>query len=632
MARKKRKPGGRGPSRRRPVTPGSLPDRRAMEGVMREAVRSLQGEADQDTPLGKAQALMYLAFEEPDQQLRIQLAKDALEICPDCADAYVLLAEHAKSRKEALRLYEQGVAAGERALGRDAFERDVGHFWGLLETRPYMRARLGLSHALWTAGRPDEAVQHLMDMIRLNPSDNQGIRYTLAGFLLFLDRDDDLAFLLRQYPDDGLATWAYTKALIAFRTHGDTPDARYLLKQAKKANRHVPDYLLGRKYPPTEQPGYYSPGDESEALNYVGSFMAGWKSTPGAVAWLRENAEAMKPKEGPSPKGPLGFIKKWLNKNLPQEYDVWQADCRQMPNWIRIGGKPVRPWMILVTSRSNDLVLAHEMSEEPPSAALLWDTLVQAMQYPAAGTPHRPTELQVRADEPWEALRPHLDDIGVGQALTEELDQMEAVFRGMCEHVCGKPKPGLLDMPGVTPAQVGSFHEAAAFFFQQAPWKKVGYEAAIQVECDKFQSGPWYAVLMGQSGLTTGLALYEDLKALRRMWAGDRGDEDNARQSVATTVTFGEEWDIPVADLEAAKKHGWPVARADAYPEVFHKERGLSLRPPLAWELELMEGCLRAAPEFLNRHRQGDPAREEMTVPVASGELKLALSWVVEEG
>ena len=153
----------------------------------------------------------------------------------------------------------------------------------------------------------------------------------------------------------------------------------------------------------------------------------------------------------------------------------------------------------------------------------------------------------------------------------------------------------------------------------------------MQVECGKFHSGPWYAVLMGQSGLTTGLALYEDLGALRRIWAGERADEDNFRQSVATTVTFGEARDIPVADLEAAKKHGWQVARADAYPEVFHKERGLSLRPPLAWELELMEGCLRAVPDFVARHRQGDPAREEMTVPVASGELKLALSWAADE-
>jgi hypothetical protein len=73
------------------------------------------------------------------------------------------------------------------------------------------------------------------------------------------------------------------------------------------------------------------------------------------------------------------------------------------------------------------------------------------------------------------------------------------------------------------------------------------------------------------------------------------------------------------------------VAQPDAYPEIIHKDRGLSHRPPLAWQLELMEGCLRAVPEFVTRYKQDDPAKEEMTVPAASGELRLVLSWVVED-
>jgi hypothetical protein len=89
--------------------------------------------------------------------------------------------------------------------------------------------------------------------------------------------------------------------------------------------------------------------------------------------------------------------------------------------------------------------------------------------------------------------------------------------------------------------------------------------------------------------------------------------------------------DLPLADVEAARRHGWLVARPDAWPWVIHKERGLSHRPPLAWELELLEGCLRAVPEFVRRRPQDDPAGEEVTVPVASGELKLVLSWVGEE-
>ena len=110
------------------------------------------------------------------------------------------------------------------------------------------------------------------------------------------------------------------------------------------------------------------------------------------------------------------------------------------------------------------------------------------------------------------------------------------------------------------------------------------------------------------------------------------GHADNLRQSVATTVLFGEEVDLPLADVEAAGRHGWALARPDAWPWVMHKERGLSHRPPLAWELELLEGCLRAIPDFVSHRRQDDPAKEEMTVPVATRQLRLVLSWVVENG
>lgn len=636
MAKKKRKPGGEAPKRRKPSRPKppdmlNLPDRRALESVLAQLGHSIQGQPRGATPLDQAQELMYQAFEAPDEQTRVQLAREALAISPDCADAYVLLAEHAPRRKEALTLYEQGVAAGERALGPEVFEREAGHFWGILETRPYMRARLGLAHALWTAGRRDEAAQHLQDMLRLNPGDNQGVRYTLAGFLLFLDRDDELEQLLQQYPDEGTAAWAYTRALLAFRRHGDTPEAVKLLKAALKANKHVPDFLLGREFPPSEQPDYYGRGDRNEALEYIASFMASWKATPGAVAWLRANlAKRRKSKsDTPRPKGPLGFVKKWLNTHLPQVDDVWQVDFRPLSTWFEKDGDRVRPWMILVASVSNELVLAHQVADEEPAAALLWDTLVQAMQHPVIGEPHRPTELQVRQDERWESLKPSVAEIEI-TLTTEPLTKITTLLKNLDAHVSGQSEPGLLDAPGVTPEQVGGFYEAAATFFQQAPWKKVGYEAAIKVECTKFQSGPWYAVLMGQSGLTTGLALYDDLDTLRLLWTGGMADEENARESVGTSVMFGEDWDIPAADLDAAKRYGWKVARPDAYPSVIHKERGLSMRPPLAWELELMEGCLRAVPEFVKRHKQDDPAREEFTVQAGAGELRLALSWVIE--
>jgi tetratricopeptide (TPR) repeat protein len=634
MAKKKPKRDGKGKPSGRPRPPvdlADLPDPRALEASLRQLTAGLGGMGVSSVG-DEAQQLIDQAYQTSDPEQRVRLARQALEASPDCADAYVLLAENARSRKEALELYRKGVEAGERALGPEAFQEHAGHFWGLLETRPYMRARLGLAHSLRTTGRRDEAVGHLQDLLRLNPSDDQGNRYALAGYLLSLDRDDELAQLLDQYPEEGSAAWAYTRALLAFRREGDTIQARRLLKEARKRNKHVPPYLLGQQFPPAEQPRYYSAGDENEALEYIGSFLSGWKSTPGAIAWLRAHASpASKELPAPAPKGPVSFIKRSLHDRLPQQTDIWQADYRRLPGWVKVGAEAVRPWVILITDPEEDLVLGHHIGELQPSSALLWDKVVQTMQHPMMGEAHRPAELRVRPGEPWESLRPDFEEIGIRLSTTEALDQLSRAFDSLVRHVVGEPEPGLLDAPGVTPEQAGRFYDAAASFYQQAPWRWVGYESAINVECAKFHSGPWYAVLMGQSGLTMGLTLYESLDMLRQLWASTADDKENARQSVATTVTFGEATQTRIADLDAAERYGWKVAQPEAYPSVFHKERGLSLRLPLAWELELMEGCLRALPDFVRRRAQDDATREEATVPVASGELRLGLAWVVEE-
>lgn len=238
------------------------------------------------TPIEQAQDLVYDAWEASGQR-RVELARHALEISPDCADAYVLLAEDTASGfEEARDLYKKGVAAGERALGPQAFEEDVGHFWGILETRPYMRARAGLAACLWASGERNAAIEHYRDMLRLNPNDNQGVRYMLAACLLITGRDEDLERLLAQYEDDPTAVWLYTRALVTFCREGDSPKARAQLRDAIGQNPHVPDFLLGRKRLPRSLPAYIGFGDENEAMGYAASFFVGWRQRPGALDWL----------------------------------------------------------------------------------------------------------------------------------------------------------------------------------------------------------------------------------------------------------------------------------------------------------------------------------------------------------
>ena len=305
--------------------------------------------------------------------------------------------------------------------------------------------------------------------------------------------------------------------------------------------------------------------------------------------------------------------------------EVWQTDVRPMSAWIMGEGEPYRPWVGLVVSRADDLVLAHRVSPERPSAEWLWETVAQAIRRPAIGEPHRPGAIEVGSAEQSAALRPHLDQVGVECIVLEKLEHINSAFDGMAQHLAnqGGP-PSIIDAPGVTPEQVGSFHAAAAYFYRRKPWQRVQGDTLIKLECDKFQSGPWYAVVMGQSGVQQGLAIYDDLAALQGVIAGGASEEENARGMSALSMMFSEAFEISTRDLDAADKHGWPVAGPEAYPLVLHINPGCAFRPPLVWELELLEGCLRTIPDFLSEKNTSI----SKAVTTASGPLAMRFSWV----
>ncbi|GAD94376.1 hypothetical protein THITE_2124766 [Paecilomyces variotii No. 5] len=77
----------------------------------------------------------------------------------------------------------------------NAFETSVGHFWGYLHTRDYMRARfeLAMKHLLHlgTLDGVQEALEHLRDMLRLCRSDNMGLRQLVPAIMLRLDLDQE---------------------------------------------------------------------------------------------------------------------------------------------------------------------------------------------------------------------------------------------------------------------------------------------------------------------------------------------------------------------------------------------------------------------------------------------------------
>jgi tetratricopeptide (TPR) repeat protein len=242
---------------------------------------------ERDDALDRAQQVMYDAWDKTTSRSRVALARKALGISPLCADAYNLLAAEAATATEARDLYLRGLAAGELALGPKGFEEYDGHFWGFLETRPYMRARHGLALALIKLGEEEAAIEHFRAMLKLNPNDNQGIRYLLLSTLLRRDDIPAVKELLAKHPDEWSTYWLYTRALLAYRDgQASTTATLALLKDARSTNERVAAILAGTKSPALSQSDYLTVGGADEASDYVREYGAAWRQTPGAIDWL----------------------------------------------------------------------------------------------------------------------------------------------------------------------------------------------------------------------------------------------------------------------------------------------------------------------------------------------------------
>src|SRR5271166_1309418 len=155
-----------------------------------------------DDPRERALDLVDRALETGNAAEVRKLMRQAVKLDPDCVDALLMLAKVTRlSASQYLGKMREAVRAGERTLGPEFFKANRGHFWLMIETRPYMRARFDLGMALGNNGDIAGAIAEFEGMLDLNPRDNQGVRDYLLALYLALQNLDGAARLLRDYGD-----------------------------------------------------------------------------------------------------------------------------------------------------------------------------------------------------------------------------------------------------------------------------------------------------------------------------------------------------------------------------------------------------------------------------------------------
>lgn len=235
----------------------------------------------------KAQDLIYDAYDSTGKK-RIELAKKALKLYPNIPDAYNILAELELNPLKEEQLLLKAIEVGEKELGKDFIKENKGYFWGIVSTRPYMRAKFNYADFLHENERFEEAIRQYEDLLELNPNDNQGARYEL--FIVYVESGlfKKAEALLKKYNETTTANGTYNLVLIELLQNGVTNKAKQLLKKAKQQNPYVPDYLLGKKDIPMYLPSHYQLGSESEAIIYADNHWTLWAGNPKLLDFLKK--------------------------------------------------------------------------------------------------------------------------------------------------------------------------------------------------------------------------------------------------------------------------------------------------------------------------------------------------------
>lgn len=237
------------------------------------------------TSYERAEILARHALTLPDWGLREMMARKAVETCPDSVTAWLVLASATEDLSKAQGFYEEAVEAGKRGFPEAYFEDEVGQFWLLPETRPYMDA-VEMLATFHLEGRrdPQTAASYLRDLLRLNPEDNQGNRYKLFRCLFEAKEYAELEALLARY-DENTAGTNYARWLWRFATKGPQA-AGDDLQKAFAQNRYVILFLLGAISPPDGPEPFYESGSEEEAAHCLVNFIPAFEATDGAMEWM----------------------------------------------------------------------------------------------------------------------------------------------------------------------------------------------------------------------------------------------------------------------------------------------------------------------------------------------------------
>ncbi len=232
------------------------------------------GQLEEDSsPMSRAYDYLDMAKNAPSKKKAMEYAKRALAIAPECLDATVFLCEMKNNIDQVIKGIKEGIANEKERLEEEGYfeEENIGHFYQIFETRPYIKSMSKLAMYLTEDKKLKEAKEIAKEILRLNETDNTGVRYILMGLYASFDEEEELEKLYQKYEEDCLET--LIPFLILYYKRKDYPKAKEYLDKINKANKYFKQFFLGKNIGFSKMPlEYYTHGEPSEVQIYIENY------------------------------------------------------------------------------------------------------------------------------------------------------------------------------------------------------------------------------------------------------------------------------------------------------------------------------------------------------------------------
>jgi len=230
---------------------------------------------------------MHSGRVEPAERIYLDLVQHHPEFL-DARHHLAILLDGTGRTQEAFELWRLSVSIGMTAfpLGFE-WAQDILP-WECLDNRPFLRAYHGLGLAFLKRRNIDGAAESFQNLLKLNPSDNQGARALLIHCHFRKGRPEDVLAVCKRYPFDGMEQVLYGRVLALLQL--DRPDeARAALQKAMEFVPLVAEELAKKRHlrPKGMRPGYVTYGGADQAYCYWSEEGRFWRKTEGAIDFVR---------------------------------------------------------------------------------------------------------------------------------------------------------------------------------------------------------------------------------------------------------------------------------------------------------------------------------------------------------